>query len=300
MNTLNILHYRIDLPSVLGTTLRCNLKCEYCHKDYFPVNTLSSANGKIKFSDAICFLEEVFRNDTRKRKIHFTGRVEPLILKSDILEKELNEINLNFPDFEKTMTTNAYLLKNKARILHNNGIHRINISIHKDSLLSKNFLQGVESALKNGVDVCFNAVISKENLTTISDILYFTNLYDVKVKFFPILGLSCREVGRLLEEIDLILKQCELEKNTDSYKSRSVYCKADKVIAYLKYPADRRPDACYECFAFEQCLEGCWDSIRITPWYIKPCGVREDNVYFFIENNIEVLKNKLRSGGKLI
>jgi len=73
------------------------------------------------------------------------------------------------------------------------------------------------------------------------------------------------------------------------------------IMITMNTPAtDRlRPDECFACKEFSKCEEGCWDSIGITNKYIKPCGVRDDNVFYFDGSTTEDLKEKLKSGGKL-
>lgn len=295
------IHYRIDLPSLAGKDVKCNLGCKYCHKDFFPVRFNEKGNPTCSFTDILRILESVYSEDNRERKIHFSGRAEPLVLNSDVLEKELSEINKAFPGFEKVMTTNAYLLKGKSDILSANGIKRLNVSVHNDSFKSKKYISGIKSAVNSGLKICLNAIIVNDNKIRLNEIMKFALEYNLSVKFFIILGINKTETMNLLGFCDSVLTGSAINKHFVKDKNRFVYKINDSVRASLKIPLENRfrPEACKICPLKDKCLEGCRDSIRITPWYIKPCGIRNDNIYFYGENNTEILKQKLKSGGKL-
>jgi dTMP kinase len=60
-----------------------------------------------------------------------------------------------------------------------------------------------------------------------------------------------------------------------------------------------RPYECYSCNDFMRCEESCWRSVRISPWYVQPCGIRKDNLYWYHEENPYKLREQLADGGKL-
>lgn len=300
-NITSKIHYRIDLSALAGQDVKCNLNCRYCHKDYFPVKFITKENPPLPFATILNILESVYKKDMRKRKIHFSGRAEPLVVENKILEKELSAINYAYPKFEKVMTTNAYLLPDKSQILYKNGLKRLNVSVHNDSFKNKKFIEGIKSALDSGLKICLNVLIEKKDENRISDIIRFAVRYNLDIKFFTVLGINWMETQDLIRFCDTSLIRYSSGKKFDEVKNRLVHKISSEVYAYIKIPSnfDSRPDACFRCNSRDFCLEGCWDSIRITPWYIKPCGIRDENVYFFNENNIEILKEKLKSGGKL-
>lgn len=300
-NTAKKLHYRIDFAALAGQDVKCNLNCLYCHKDYFPVKFIEKDNPPLPFVSVIDILESVYKKDRRKRKIHFSGRAEPLIIDNENLEKELSAINSAYPKFEKVMTTNAYLLPGKSNILSENGIKRLNVSVHNDSFKNKKYIAGIESALDTGLKICLNILVEKKDKKRISDITGFAMKYNLDIKFFTILGINREQTQDFIRFCDICLMRHSSGRKFDEVKNRFVHKLSRKVFAYIKIPQDiySGPDACYRCLLKDFCLEGCRDSIRITPWYIKPCGIRNDNIYFFSENNIETLKQKLKSGGKL-
>jgi molybdenum cofactor biosynthesis enzyme MoaA len=271
------------------------------YKDYFPVKFIEKDNPPLPFASILDILESVYKKDRRKRKIHFSGRAEPLVIDNENLEKELSAINSAYPKFEKVMTTNAFLLPGKSQILFENGIKRLNVSVHNDSFKNKKYIAGIESAVDAGMKICLNILIDEKDGKRISGIIGFAVKYNLDMKFFTILGISKTETEDLIRFCDFSLLRYSSKREFDEIKNRFVHKLNRRVNAYIKIPVDfySRPDACFRCNSRDFCLEGCWDSIRITPWYIKPCGIRNDNVYFFSENNIETLKQKLKSGGKL-
>ncbi|MGB9695949.1 MAG: hypothetical protein ACP5P3_01330 [Ignavibacteria bacterium] len=97
-NIINEIKYRIDLGSLIGENPTCNLKCKYCHKDYFSVTKDTSQMPVLHFVESLSMLEEIFKGDKRAKKIHFTGRVEPLIVSKEKLIEEVEKINEKLPD----------------------------------------------------------------------------------------------------------------------------------------------------------------------------------------------------------
>jgi molybdenum cofactor biosynthesis enzyme MoaA len=219
-----------------------------------------------------------------------------------VLYDELKSIDDEFPRIEKVMTTNAYLLPGKAELLYKNGVRRINVSVHDRSIYNTKFKKGIESAVENGIIICLNAIIERDKITSITEIIDFAKKYRVNIKFFPILGITNEETTELLKIADAEIVKYSFMSKFDKTKNRMIYHITENIAASLKYPADfeERPETCQACYLRDKCLEGCWDSIRITPWYIKPCGVRTDNIYYFSQNDTDKLKEKLISGGKLL
>ena len=123
------------------------------------------------------------------------------------------------------------------------------------------------------------------------------------LKLFYELGKTDQEAIKLIEKTENRLEELlnGFPKELDQERNRLVYTinENSKVILKLFEGKSIRPENCNSCPERSNCLEGCWESIRITPWYIKPCGVRRDNVYFFEENSIQSLRTKLILGSKL-
>jgi len=296
--------YRIDMGALNGYNTKCNLNCKYCHKDLFPLSYPFDCKElpTKSFVESISELEKIFKHDKRKRKIHISGRAEPLMLNKNVLNQELNRINTNFPEIKKVLTTNGLLLKDKVECLSNNGIKRINVSMHNKLFKNNLYNNGIITAKNSGIDVFLNVIICKQSLKFLNEVFDFALHHKVSIKFFLELGIEAEEANNLFQHIKYFLFQKTGNNgNIDSKKNRQVYNISENQKIYLKLPEVEtpRPKACEICKYREMCQESCWEAIRVTPWYIKPCGVRDDNVYFLCNNSIDDLKHKLKSGGKL-
>ena len=148
----------------VSVTDRCDFRCVYCMSEkmtFIPKNDLLS-------------LEEIARvvrifTSLGVEKVRITGG-EPLVRRNiDWLFKKISEEN-NLKEF--TLTTNGSQLKNKASMLKNAGVERINISL--DSLDSDTFtrmtrigklnevLDGIQHAKKIGFKkIKLNVVLMK-------------------------------------------------------------------------------------------------------------------------------------------
>jgi len=302
MKNLKRIKYRIDTGSLIGDNPKCNLNCEYCHKDFFTLPDYGKCSTTMMFADSIAMLEEVFENDERQRKIHFSGRVEPLLVKREVFEKEVKKINLMFPHIEKAMTTNGMLLCDKADMLKELGINKINVSVHSNSLRLKKYIAGIEKAVSLGLNVSLNSIVTPDNVDNIGEVIDFARNKKVNVKFFLILGLNRIDSDFLFNKTMLKLKLISFSEGVfNESNGRYEFKTKEGIMITMNTPAtDRlRPDECFACKEFSKCEEGCWDSIGITNKYIKPCGVRDDNVFYFDGSTTEDLKEKLKSGGKL-
>lgn len=149
----------------ISVTDRCNLRCVYC----MPSEGIKFLENK----DVISYEEivEVVKVGAKLgiKKLRLTGG-EPLVRKGlEILVKKLSEI----PGIEDiALTTNAYFLEQKASILRNAGLTRVNISL--DSLRPERFkeitrggdvkrvLAGLNEAIKVGFSpIKINTVLMK-------------------------------------------------------------------------------------------------------------------------------------------
>lgn len=301
--TTKTISYRIDLASLAGKDVKCNLNCAYCHKDFFPLSYIMNGQPQIPFDKSIKLLEIIFKKDFRKRKIHFTGRAEPLVIDKNLLRHTLKDININFPEIEKVMTTNGLLLPGVSDILYINGIKRINVSVHNKLFKNSLFMAGINAAKNSGINVCLNIVLYEDALNHFNEFLNFAVINKLSVKFFPLLDLDDESLISLYNKIYKLLEnKTGSNGHFKECKNQKVYNLSDesKITLKLSENTNIRPENCNKCNYRSVCLEGCWESIRITPWYIKPCGVREDNVYFFHEYSSYSLKKKLISGSKFI
>lgn len=167
------------------------------------------------------------------RKVRLTGG-EPLLRKHlENLIAYLSELSLE----DISLTTNGFLLMEKARVLKEAGLRRVTVSIHslKDEVFSRlvgrdvkvsQILEGIEEALKVElspvkVNVC---VIKGVNDGEIVDIARFFKSMGVVVRFIEFMdvgnvnGWSLERVYSTREMLNIINKHFELEPVERSYR----------------------------------------------------------------------------------
>jgi cyclic pyranopterin phosphate synthase len=144
-----IKHIRFSITST------CNYNCIYCdHEGFLPKTTELSVEEISK----LCKILAEILNVTR---IKFTGG-EPLC-REEIIEiiKNVTDLNL-YKDI--SLTTNGYLLAEKAEALRNAGLDRINVSLgslQRDTykkLYGKDGLETVLNGLKRAKEVGFDLI----------------------------------------------------------------------------------------------------------------------------------------------
>ena len=137
----------------ISVTQKCNLSCEYCHKEG---QTPSSSELTI---DDYKKLAKVSK-EAGIKKIKITGG-EPLI------RTDIQEIIKCFNDFDDlSLVTNGVLLKYQARALKDAGLKRINIgcdSINKTNKKNtSNIISGIKAAKLAGIrTIKLNMVVLK-------------------------------------------------------------------------------------------------------------------------------------------
>lgn len=295
--------FRLNFSALLGRNSKCNLKCFQCHRDYFDVETNFDENQTFSFTDAINMIYDLYEErNNHFTKIHISGHAEPTILGKEKFLKEVIKLRNEFPHLPIVLTTNgSYLLPIIQDYLSLNNTH-INLSLHHIAYLKTNWFKklcNVDNSKKHRIEL--NIIIDPEIIDHFDELLSFAFETNVNLKFFHRLDES--NPGLVISNfINLVREKIKSHKVEIIYKnSREELLIDDAFKIIIKLPEDFnfRPDACRKCPLLIKCVESCWTSIRITPWYIKPCGVRNDNVYFYCENNLESLKNKLIAGGKL-
>ncbi|MBC67217.1 MAG: GTP 3',8-cyclase MoaA [Rhodobacteraceae bacterium] len=184
----------------VSVTDRCDFRCVYCMSE------------KMKFipKDDLLSLEEIARiirifNELGIEKVRITGG-EPLVRKNiDWLFKTIHKEN-NFKEI--TLTTNGSQLKQKALMLKDSGVERINISL--DSLDPKIFnlmtrvgklndvLEGIEHAKKIGFKkIKLNVVLMKNlNGHEIFNLVDFAIASDFDIAFIEEMPLGNTKFDR--------------------------------------------------------------------------------------------------------
>jgi cyclic pyranopterin phosphate synthase len=171
----------------VSVTERCNFRCQYCMPEK-PFSWVPKEN-LLSFEELFEFIKVAI--DEGVQKIRITGG-EPL-LRED-LDRFVKMIFDYEPSIDLAMTTNAFLLKGAAQKLKDAGLKRINVSI--DSLkpdvaetiakkdVLKNVLEGVEEALRVGLEVKVNMVPMKGlNDGEILDVLEYCKARGMVVRF---------------------------------------------------------------------------------------------------------------------
>ncbi|MEO2068404.1 MAG: GTP 3',8-cyclase MoaA [Desulfurobacteriaceae bacterium] len=179
----------------ISVTDRCNFRCKYCMpegiKDFIP-------HHEILRYEEITEIVKVF-TEFGVKAVRLTGG-EPLIRKG--LEnliaqlRELEEIE------DISLTTNGFLLFEKAKILKANGLNRVNVSI--DTLNPSKFafitgtndektlfkiLKGIETAIENDLTpLKVNTVLIKGfNENEIEDFIKLSENFGIEVRFIELM-----------------------------------------------------------------------------------------------------------------
>jgi cyclic pyranopterin phosphate synthase len=125
------------------------------------------------------------------KKIRITGG-EPLLRKD--LDKFIKMINQYNSNIDLSLTTNAFLLGQSAKILKENGLNRVNISLdslQKDVILKltqkdalDSVLEGIDASLEAGLGVKLNSVPFKNiNEDEIIKLLEYAKDKNIKLRY---------------------------------------------------------------------------------------------------------------------
>ncbi len=181
----------------ISITDRCNFRCIYC----MPAEGLKWLNREdlLRFEE-ITRLARIFVERYGVRTIRITGG-EPLVrVKVEELVGMINDID---PTLDITMTTNGVLLREKAQLLKDAGLKRINISLdtlHMDrfheiarSDAFKRVMDGIQASREAGLwPIKLNMVVMKGKND--DEVVDFAQLardegYEVRfIEFMPLDG----------------------------------------------------------------------------------------------------------------
>lgn len=297
------LKFRIDLAALKGSNVKCNLKCSYCHDDYMNISMKHNEKEKYSFSDLIKSCIDASGYINPKIILHFAGRADPLLISKETFILEIDMIKSNFPQAEFIITTNGIRLKEYAQVINQVGINKINISLHCEyPELEEKIFKGIREIKKYGIITVLNIIATEKVIKNLSCYLTKGDAYNISLKFFSLLHKDKVYTNNLYKTfLKKIKKHTNEFQNQNDNKNKIIRQTISGTKVIIKLPEDfnKRPDACLNCVMLRNCEESCYDNIRLTPWYIKPCGVRDDNVYFPELNDISILKSNLKNGGKL-
>ncbi len=186
----------------ISVTDRCNIRCFYCMPetgaDFAPMPQ------QLSFAEILKFVSVAVPLGIDK--IRLTGG-EPLLRPHlpDLISKLSPVPGLR----DLALTTNAVLLAEQAKPLHNAGLRRLNI--HLDTLDRQRFetitrrddlprvMRGIETALATGFDVIkFNAVAIKDlSEPDIAPLVRFGRQHNVEVRFIEFMPLDAQGIWSL-------------------------------------------------------------------------------------------------------
>jgi hypothetical protein len=232
------------------------------------------------------------------RVIHISGRAEPLLIGEKLCDI-VSDLRVAYPTFNVVLVTNGIGISRLATSLSSAGLQRCTVSVH--SGLSSELYDAACSLGDASIAVTLNIIITPEIKFHFDAYLGFAIRQNVSMKFFPRLRGTDPGAADIADMLSLI-RNCGLgDPILDRRLNRARFLLNNDRCIDVKLDMRQRirPVACAECSRGSFCLEGCWESIRITPWYVKPCGVREDNAYFFSEQSVVSLRERLSSGGKI-
>ena len=218
----------------------CNFSCVYCVSDDFeniPAKTTYKpiVENQLSLDDFTRLIAAVHRL-TGLKSIRLTGG-EPLLYR-DMVPLIHQIQKLGIPDIR--LTTNAYYLKESANRLFGAGLTSVNISV--DAIDQEVFnqisrhpntsrvFQGIEAAIKAGLNVKLNAVIMRgKNDSQIIPLLDYATEKGVKIRFLELMKMGHlyhAENGLFFSEkeiLDIIQEKYGIEKIRREYASTAHY-----------------------------------------------------------------------------
>lgn len=180
----------------ISVTEHCQLRCTYC----MPTNqTFPKQSEYLSFSEITSIVEQLI-DVAGVKKIRLTGG-EPL-LRPNLSELISNLKNLGLTDIG--LTTNGVLLADQMDKLIAAGLTNVNISL--DSLDEKRFYQmarispdskafekvfaGIDLALKRGLQVKINTVLTSDNFSEALALLTFAQEKNIFLRFLELMSIG--------------------------------------------------------------------------------------------------------------
>ena len=186
---------RIDYLRV-SVTDRCDLRCTYCMAE--DVTFLS--RQEVLSIEEIINLIDIF-NELGVKKFRLTGG-EPLVRKNIItIIEHLFKLKQQNKIIEHTLTTNGTNLSKYAKILKENGMERINVSldsldpdkyreITKHGDLNK-VINGIYTANEEGIKIKINTVLTQNfNEEEVFDIINWCKKYKFDISLIEIMPIG--------------------------------------------------------------------------------------------------------------
>lgn len=260
----------------VSVTQRCNFNCFFCHHE-----------GEAPSSEEMTSKEigEIVRVACKlgMKKVKLTGG-EPLLREdiTDIVSRIAQHSD------EVSMTTNGFLLKEKAVDLRKAGLKRVNVSLHSidpetfTKITGKDALQeveeGVEAALKNHLDpVKINMVVFKgmnnHEIPQMIDLAGNLGAILQLIEFQPVLEENQRTWRRFhydLVEVERWLKKEAFVIKDRAFQARRKYFlkRVGKAVCVEVVRPMHNTRFCLNCTRLRVTSDG----------KLKPCLMRNDNL----------------------
>ncbi len=252
----------------IAVTMRCNLRCIYCHREG------EKESGKEMSLDEIVEMAKAFR-ELGIRKVKITGG-EPL------LRRDICDIVSSMPEFQEiSITTNGTLLSKLAEDLKDAGLDRINVSL--DSLRSDvyKFITGgdVEKVVDGIIAAC-NAKLTPVKINMV--VMKGLNDDQIEEMMEFVSSLNSEEVKAILQVIEVLrLKPLEKYYVDISKVERKIASMAEAVVLREMHFRKQYKVGNVVVEFVKPCKEFCMhcNRIRVTSdGKIKPCLMREDSI----------------------
>jgi cyclic pyranopterin phosphate synthase len=261
----------------IAVTQRCNLRCDYCHKEGED-NCAQGTAEEMTFDEIVRIARIAVSLGISRIKL--TGG-EPLMRK-DICEivKGIAAI----PDLKDlSMTTNGTMLGFLAQELHTCGLRRVNISLPTLNAetyakltegILENALEGVKTAVEAGFcPVKLNMVILNGiNVDTVPEMMDFARQTGAILQLIELDPMNVDDAyystyHKFLNEHEEMLRQKALKIETRRFMhNRRIYHLPDATVEVV-HPIDNT-DFCMHC-----------TRLRVTSnGKLKPCLMRNDNL----------------------
>jgi cyclic pyranopterin phosphate synthase len=263
----------------ISITQRCNLRCDYCHKEGEEITSCSRGTAEEMTADEIVRIAGIAVSLGIAR-IKLTGG-EPL------MRKDLCEIVKGIAAIpglkDLSMTTNGTMLSFQAQELHTCGLRRVNISLptlNPDIYQKltegkiKNVLEGVKAAVAAGLyPVKLNMVIlNGVNVDAVPEMMDFarqtgTILQLIELDPVNVDAAYYSSYHKFLDENEAMLQQKAVKVGTRRFMhNRRIYHLPDVTVEVV-HPIENR-DFCMHCTRLRVTSDG----------KLKTCLMRNDNL----------------------
>ena len=218
------------------------------------------------------------------------------------------------PVASTALTTNGLLLGKLASDLANAGLSSVNVSLHSlnrdtyksitrvDGLLA--VLESLQSAVRAGLNVKINCVITGPLLGEIYDYIHLASDLGIPIKMFQNLKPS-EETMREVELLSRLLSTISSREFSYTFPHNGKILLIDGVV--VDFADDSTANTCINtaCNSRAKCNEGCRSHIRLSAEGLMqscPALARTDNIVDLTDRSVtdDAISNALRKGGKIL